>query len=222
MLKAQVAEWILSLFTSRELAESTVGDWLEEVPVRGTWWFWSTLCRTAGSFIWRDFAADPRHTAGLAFRAWLLQIACLFGWLLLIVLAAAAFGAFMGIFVAAGAFAGGIPDWTAKAQWLGTWIFKPLGLIVVVRIQFQVGKWTARRSRGREVAACIGYEIVSLLGSFVLEGLLLRFVTLTPAMTTNDAFSNTEFYLSNLLLTCAFWAGAILVRRRQNSLSPVK
>ena len=55
MHKAQIAELILSLFTSRERAASTVGDLIENAPGGGNWSFWSGVSRTAFSLFGAAF-----------------------------------------------------------------------------------------------------------------------------------------------------------------------
>src|SRR5579862_3305241 len=75
MHKARFAELILSLFTSRERAASTVGDLLEATPARGGLWFWWSVARTALSLLWSDFATQRALLAGLAFRGILMNVA---------------------------------------------------------------------------------------------------------------------------------------------------
>ena len=61
MRNAHLAEWILSLFTTRERAAATVGDLTENASARGALWFWSGgfsngLLAPLGPI----FPADPR------------------------------------------------------------------------------------------------------------------------------------------------------------------
>src|SRR5580692_6426822 len=74
MRNAYIAEWILSLFTTRERAGATVGDLTESASAHGVLWFWSGVLRTALSLLWADFAAEPGFLAGLSFRALILNL----------------------------------------------------------------------------------------------------------------------------------------------------
>ncbi len=100
MPKAQIAELILSLFTTRERAASTVGDLIENAPGRGTRWFWSGVSRTALSLFWCSFAAEPAFIAGIAFRGLMLNLTLYLALLLCILLFAAVFGIVFGVVVA--------------------------------------------------------------------------------------------------------------------------
>ena len=72
MRKAQIAEFILSLFTSPERAASTVGDLIENAAARGVWWFWWDISRTALSLLWTSFRAEPLFMASIGFRGFLM------------------------------------------------------------------------------------------------------------------------------------------------------
>jgi hypothetical protein len=74
MRKAQIAELILSLFTSRDRAASTVGDLMENALGHGGWWFWSGVSRTALSLFWSSFSAEPYFVAGIAIRGLMLNL----------------------------------------------------------------------------------------------------------------------------------------------------
>ena len=52
-----LAEWILSLVTSRERAAATIGDLVEEEA--RPFAFWGSIAWTAFSLIWRDFSVAP-------------------------------------------------------------------------------------------------------------------------------------------------------------------
>ena len=67
MRNVQIAESILSLVTSRDRALSTAGDLTEQAAVRGVSWFWSSVLRTAGSYVWQTFTESPLHLTAVAF-----------------------------------------------------------------------------------------------------------------------------------------------------------
>jgi hypothetical protein len=66
MHSAHIAERILALVTSRDRAASTVGDLTERAAARDAVWFWSSVLRTAASFLWRDVAEHAARLTGLA------------------------------------------------------------------------------------------------------------------------------------------------------------
>ena len=67
MHSIHIAEWILSLVTSRDRAASTVGDLMEQAADRGIVWFWSGILRTAASLLWRGVVENNARVARLAF-----------------------------------------------------------------------------------------------------------------------------------------------------------
>jgi hypothetical protein len=66
MRSAHIAEWILSLVTTRDRAASTVGDLAEQAATRGAVRFWSSVLQIAASRLWRDVAEHPARVTGLA------------------------------------------------------------------------------------------------------------------------------------------------------------
>lgn len=50
---------LLTLFTSRERAESIQGDLIEEAHIRGPGWFWSHLILTTGALCWEGVVRSP-------------------------------------------------------------------------------------------------------------------------------------------------------------------
>jgi hypothetical protein len=206
MRKAQVAEWILSLVTSRELAASTAGDWMEEIPARGTLWFWCCVFRTVGALVWRDISADPLHMTGLAVRAWLVSWKFFFLLCLLF------------------AFVVGLPVLIVKminpGQQIPDWIFAFAGWAITPAIHFQVGRWIARHAARKELAACVLFEVISMILGFITGGvfLLILLAKLPPEVVSanpfSNPFSNFSFYVDNLLGFASVIAGLLWVRRR--------
>jgi hypothetical protein len=142
MLKAQIAEWILSLVTTRELAASTAGDWLEEVPARGSLWFWSSVLRTAFSFVWRDITTAPFRLATLALCALFLGSALSF---ILLIGSSIVSMTLIRIDIAV------LPPGALKYFTISQWSTGLAGTtVLVMAVQFQIGRWISRHARGRE------------------------------------------------------------------------
>jgi hypothetical protein len=74
MLKANIAEWLLSLTTTPERAASTAGDLLQEADKRGPAWFWISLVRTAGGLVWNNVLESPMRLTGLAILSFVFSI----------------------------------------------------------------------------------------------------------------------------------------------------
>jgi hypothetical protein len=66
MHNVPIAEWILSLFVSRDRASSTAGDLAEQSASRGQVWFWAGVFRTAASLLYRGVADRPARMTGWA------------------------------------------------------------------------------------------------------------------------------------------------------------
>jgi hypothetical protein len=116
---------------------------MENGPARGAFWFWWYVSQTAFALLWSDLAAEPFFMAGLAFRGvmllWFLCLAlfvCLF-------ISPVPFGLlFAGVAALTGA--------------------KVDPSMAFLALRFQVGRWIARRARGREMAACVAFVVVEM------------------------------------------------------------
>ena len=202
MRNAQVAEWILSLVTSSERAAATVGDLMENASGPGAFWFWISVLRTALSMLWQEYSADPVRTMGIAFQGLLLEIA-MWG---AFVICAALLGGLVG---ASSYFAG-----TANAQHPVISALGPAlaGAIAWGLIPFQVGRWLARRSPGRELAPCVAFMLLDLVTcglGVIWEGIpssLFRFIF---GLLTSLAIS--------ILFMMPVMAGATWIRRKRMS-----
>jgi hypothetical protein len=191
MLKAQIAEWILSLFSTRELAASTVGDWLEEVSARGSFWFWSNVLRTTLSFAWRGISSAPLGLAGIAFRAWMLSQVFFFGLYTLILCAT-----YVPLIVVSLLSHGqdvGLPEWAPTA--------------VFSVVYFQIGRWIGRRAGNRAITVCVLFEVLSNTIRWILWHALARSAHLAEGDTN---------YASILFVFSWVIAGAIWVRRHES------
>jgi hypothetical protein len=67
MPSARLAEWLLSLFATRDVAASIVGDLIEESREHGSWWFWPHAIRTTMAFCGREIACRPGRFLALVF-----------------------------------------------------------------------------------------------------------------------------------------------------------
>jgi hypothetical protein len=59
--RSRVAELLLSLFATRDVAASIAGDLTEESRDNGSWWFWSHALRTTVALCGREIARRPAH-----------------------------------------------------------------------------------------------------------------------------------------------------------------
>lgn len=221
MRKDQIAELILSLFTSPERAASLVGDFLEDASARGDFWFWGCVLRTVFALLWHDLTAESAFLTGLAFRGILFGLGLLIIWLLLLVVGLALFAIVLFQIRGTG---DSLPAWVPVEA--GAKILSDLvGLTAVVVIQYRIGQWLARRAQGREMAACAAYELLN----FFLWSALISFVyssygaelgkfaqTFHPQPASNQAGAVMDVLYS---LACNFgiFAGAIRVRRQRVS-----
>jgi len=163
MHNIHIAEWILSLVTSRDRAASTVGDLAEEAAARGVVWFWSGILRTAASLLWRDVSENPVRVTGLAF----LGLAVYIG---IDLLHAGLSG--VAFFWAARAI--GPPPHPLHLDSIGwkIWFAAPIPVSSLC-----IGRILARWAPGRELAACAMYAI------------LVSIFNLAPMLGDNGGFS---------------------------------
>jgi hypothetical protein len=212
-----MAELILSLFTTRERAASTVSDLLESSPARGLLWFWSSVGRTAASLVWDDFATEPYFMGGLAFRGLLANLALyIIAFAAIIVLAAV-----LGV-LAADVFgpAGGVTSAGFQLP------FRLLGVITALAVEFQTGRWIARRARGREMAACVAFLLIQtiamlVIGEAVFGSRWMRALTERSDSVPAPSTSNMSIVITNLVVAAGLFAGAIQVRRRSGDSFPL-
>jgi hypothetical protein len=134
MRNSHIAEWILTLVTSRERAASTVGDLTEQASARGSVWFWSGVLRTAASLLWRGVVENNAPVARLA----LLGLAIYIG----IDMIYAFFSGFV-FFLAANSL-----EWKV---WFATRLLVSSVLI---------GRLLARWAPGRKLAACVAFAVI--------------------------------------------------------------
>jgi len=197
MRNTQVAEWILSLVTSPERAASTVGDLLEDAAHRGAAWFWFGAVRTALSMLWREFSGDPAHMMGLAVRGFLVQFVFLAAYLLVFFIVAGLTGLFAGqLWLPTGSMVAIQATAIAVGKVVGTGI----GLL----ISFQIGRWLARRSPGRELAPIVALAILETAVTVAL-GLVLK-----PVDTMQVILGITVYQVYQLPM----FVGAAWVRRK--------
>ncbi len=132
----KTAEVILSLATTPDRAASTAGDLLEEADTRGSLWFWSSVLRTAGSLLWRDFRSAPLRMLWLGLWGFLAILELTFVILLVVSVTAA-----------------GVPN--PAPLW-----FQVLEGGSSAAASILVGWEVAKRSKGRELVAAF---LVALL-----------------------------------------------------------
>lgn len=208
MRKTQIAESVLMLVTSRERAAAIAGDLVEESPGRGAWWLWWSVLRTAGSLLWRGLGADPLQLAGLALRGVLLNFAL---WLAAFVSFVAAGALIFGLLQTAGLVHGDSASFPRAAEAFFT--------VVGLAIQFQIGRWMARRAADRALAACVLFVVETTITTAVSTALFLAWLLATFHKGAAEPETLLDFWLpygaGRPLLDCVpLMAGAWWVRRR--------
>jgi hypothetical protein len=225
MRRDQIAELILSLFTSPERAASIIGDLEEDAPARGNFWFWECVARTVFSLLRHDLTAEPLFLLGLAVRGTLFSLRLVALWSVLILLGIVVVAA---VVVQIKAAAGPAPSWVHGQAVMDSAGYL-LGLTAMVMIEFRVGQWLARRARGREMAACLaylafGYVLWSVTAAILyawfapaIENFLQNFHPQPKAVDVPAGWM--LFY--GFVSYAAFFAGGIRVRRSLASDNPV-
>jgi hypothetical protein len=203
MRSTDVAEWILSQVTTGERAEAVIGDLLEKVPTRGALWFWWSVVTTAAALVWREVAANPLRTFGLGFTGFVLVLV-LFVLLVFVATAALVLGflAFASILDAQRVVGGTqlvTRGWGRVGLSVASWC-------VLAGVQFQVGRWLARRSPGHELAPCVAFTIVGLMCSLAL---ILAF-----PQHTRDPIRDAASAALLVVLDLPLYAGAVNVRKK--------
>ncbi len=161
MRNIYLAEWILSLVTTRDRAASTVGDLAEAASTHDVAGFWSGVLRTAASLLWRNVAENPVRLTGLA----LLGIALYIGIDMF-------FAGLDGV-----AFFIAIHDFGQNHLQLDSIGWKIWFTAPVLISSLLVGRILARWAPGRELAACLMYAI------------LVSIYNLVPMLGDNGVFS---------------------------------
>jgi hypothetical protein len=192
MIGVYIAECILGLFSTRQRAASMAGDLAESNP--RVFRFWCDVLRTAFGFLRRDMAFESGKIAGLAIRAWLLQMVFfVLCWTVLGIVITLVIQGF-GLRTA--------PD---------SGYLSAIGLTVGGACDFLVGRWLARRAHGREIAAVFAVHMVQFLASTLfVTAIVLRGLW---GATWLDAFSLPSPLF--LLLSVPMFAGAIIERRNR-------
>jgi hypothetical protein len=200
MRNAQLAEWILSLVTDPARAVSTVGDLLEESVSHGPLWFWPTVSWTALSLLARDLGSQPWRMTRLAALGVFIETFLLVALALsmgAVVYAAVIVAGWLGVIEA-----GHLPIWLSSPPWLAQVV---LGYGMLMLIQYQVGRWLARRSPGHELAPCAAMTLLGFAVGLIFD----RLIETPPAQQALNLTVYQVFSLVPLL------AGAIVVRRQR-------
>jgi hypothetical protein len=198
MRRADVAEWILSLGTSRERAASITGDLTEEVGARGAVWFWSAVARTTAAQVWRDVVGDRKAMMKFAYHGLRLQVVAL---ILAGLLGIGIMIPIVGLEVGIGAVTGSaFPP--ALATSIQVWVMVGVALFA----NFHAGRWLAMLAPGREFPAVVSLIVVEL----VISGTVSLVAAGSGAwwgLAPNAA--------SNVASLLPLIAGAAVIRRRQ-------
>jgi hypothetical protein len=174
MHSASFAEWMLSLVTTSERASSTVGDLMEDVPARGWRWFWLSVIRTALSIIWCTFAEAPLSMIAFAVGGWfvfmLITVILSLGAELFVILCWGLtffFTHHTGLELLANLLKIRL-DWPLAPPGLLHWTE---AFVVFIAAPLQMGSFTSRYWRGREITAwlviCLVWPIMITYIPFV-------------------------------------------------------
>jgi len=200
MDRGRIAEGVLSLAMEPGRAASVSGDLLETGAARGPVWYWSNLARTVAGTVGRDLGERPLFFAGLAARAALLLCA-------LLLLVGRARGLVFGWVrsVAADSMLAHHPK-----EWL--W---PAVRLASLLATFAAGRWSARRSRGRDVAACVAMSIVF---PFIYYGASAASAALASGALRHGlhlpSFGRCWYHWRDAAFMAAFVLGVAVARRR--------
>jgi len=193
MHKLAVAEWLLTLCTSRERACSIVGDLSEEGHLRGAPWFWRHVAKIAVALVGRDLCSAPLRIALLAIGGYLL-------------LFFQAYWSPFGALFLSGWHSPPVPSIEAYVLWMAN-----VGWRAAIA-PFLVALLMARLSAGREVASCAAIALVAQLPwIFVVAGLLWDGSVTELTIFEMNYFVPVVF--SSLSLSLPLLAGAAVGRR---------
>jgi len=204
MRSTRVAEWMLSQLTTSERAEAVIGDLLEKVPARGALWFWWSVVTTAAALVWRDVAANPLRTFGLGLTGFVVVLV-LFVLLVFVATAALVLGLIVFSSISDAQRVVGVTHLVT-----GGWSWVVLTVVfwcVLAGVQFQVGRWLARRSPGHELAPCVAFTVVGLTCSLVL--------VLVFPQSTRDPIRDAASAVLLVVLDLPLYAGAVKVRKKR-------
>jgi len=191
MRNVQIAESILSLVTSRDRALSTAGDLTEQAAVRGVSWFWSSVLRTAGSYVWQTFTESPLNLTAVAFVGFVVG---LFG--------TSVMGAITGLafyFIS-------LHDPVGSTGWI------IMVNVLALLSSLWIGRLFARWVPDRELAACLAYVIVSSI--FIFFGSLFLNLKFAAGLHLLDELWS---FLIGAVQALPVLMGAIWGRRRRRA-----
>jgi len=149
MRRADAAELILSLVTSRERATAIAGDLLEEAEGAGS--FWQPVARAAFGQLWGQVSTRRSGLGRAALRAFLLMLGFVIVGAVLV-----SVGELIAISVSKVWFGKDLPDWQSPVL---TYSF-------YVCVYIAVGRRIARRWPGREGA--VSFSLVVLIRALAL------------------------------------------------------
>jgi hypothetical protein len=192
MPRTQIAESILSLFTTHERAASTIGDLMEDRAARGSAWFWTSVCRTALALLWSAFTVDRSFFAAIALRGLLLNNFILSFGYLFVLLAETPFGA------------------------LPMWVYVLIRAQIEAAAYFFTGRFVSRRAPGREIAASLAMLIAQAV--FELAGLVLSgHWRILPSQFTPSGVRISDPGFVHLEWMLALVLGAVQIRWKRQS-----
>ncbi len=138
MRRAQIAQSILELVTTKDRAASTVGDLVEESQAHNALWFWAAITRIVASSIWGDFRAALCKVLVLALVAYPLSLS-------IVLLIAGVYGVVL--------------EFATLGQPPHPSVMRGIELAAA----FFVGRWAARRVPGREIAIAFAMMAMDLI-----------------------------------------------------------
>ena len=146
--------------------------------------------------------------ARLAFRGLLVNLSLIFVLFVGIIV----FSALFGVTAAIGGFRG-----------MPFWVFGLWGAIAICAVQFQTGRWLARRARGKEMAACVAFLIVDMIvmqivGEAVFGGPWGRRLANNSAGVPGPEITGASVLIENLVCIIVLFAGAVRLRSGQDVL----
>jgi hypothetical protein len=145
MLKARMAERFLSLVTTRERANSIVGDF-EETGSRRLLF---SVVQTFLAMLSRDIATNLGRLTGTAGLGLVAAVFATFASVIALIMAIAAV---MGLAWAAG-----------LEVMLPGWLLPAGAFLIFLAVAYAIGRWMARECPGHELAVCVTFVLLHCL-----------------------------------------------------------
>ncbi len=211
-MKTRAAEWILSQVLPTENARAAIGDWLEDTPKHGDFWFWCCVIRTIVARIASGFYENPFGLVGLALRAIVFNLLIFCRCFFLNLIAAVPLLILAGFLIHFRVLSSPQFDY---ALHLGGRLLSDACLLTCA---YKTGKWVASRTPGHELTGCATFLVVEPLFFGLLAAAVMHFWG-TPAYADQVLIRADQFPVG-LAENVAILAGALKTRSGSQRCTP--